>query len=91
MVEHAHLSSIEIVVVTTAEDLDARFKTSEPMQVVFEHALSLVGGRGQPDQFALEYRDQPLTDLHRSIGDFATELGWGERVELELVPKPVVV
>lgn len=81
---------IEIMVATTADDLDETFKRQQPLRVVFEKALKLVGGQGQPDQFALEYNHEPL-DLSRKIGDLAEELGWGDRVELELVPKPVVV
>lgn len=82
---------IEIEVVTTADDLDEQFNKHEPLRPVFEKALTLVGGHSNADQFALEYNNEPLTDLDRTIGDYATELGWGERVELELVPKPVVV
>jgi hypothetical protein len=86
-----HDRFIEIVVVTTADDLDERFNTHEPLRVVFEKSLTLVGGHGNPDQFTLEYDNEPLADLNRTIGDYAAELGWDERVELELVPKPVVV
>lgn len=81
---------IEIIVITTADDLDASFKRIQPLRVVFQRALKLVGGHGQPDQFTLEYANEPL-DIDRKIGDLAEELGWGDRVELELVPKPVVV
>jgi hypothetical protein len=88
---HGRDSFIEVVVVTTADDLDDRFNRHEPLRAVFERALGLVGGNANPDQFTLEYADQPLTDLGRSLGDYAAELGWGDRVELELVPKPVVV
>ena len=84
-------SFIQIEVVTTADDLDERFNTHEPLRVVFERSLTLVGGHGNPDQFTLEYENEPLTDLDRTIGDYASQLGWGEQVELELVPKPVVV
>jgi hypothetical protein len=82
---------IEIAVVTTADDLDDRFNTHEPLRIAFERALTLVGGHSQPDQFTLEYNNEPLTDLDRTLGDYAAQLGWGGRVELELVPKPVVV
>jgi hypothetical protein len=88
---HDHRRSIKIVVITTAEDLDRRFDLDEPLRNVFERALKLVGGSGQADQFTLEYRDQPLTELDRKLGDLARELGWRKHVELELVPKPVVV
>ncbi len=81
---------IEIMVATTADDLDETFKRKQPLRKVFEKALKLVGGQDQPDQFALEYNHEPL-DVDREIGDLADELGWGDRVELELVPKPVVV
>jgi hypothetical protein len=85
-----HDNFIEVVVVTTADDLDDRFNKHEPLRVVFERALTLVGGHGQPDQFALEYGNEPL-DVSRTIAELAEELGWGDRVELELVPTPVVV
>lgn len=90
--EHGdHHDTLRIIVITTADDLDHRFHFHTPLRVVFERALSLVGGLGQPDQFVLQYRDQPLIDLDRTLGELARELGWGEKVELELVPKPVVV
>lgn len=81
---------IEIMVATTADDLDENFKRKQLLRKVFEKALKLVGGQDQPDQFALEYNHEPL-NIDREIGDLADELGWGDRVELELVPKPVVV
>ncbi len=86
-----HDQFLEIEVVTTADDLDERFNTHEPLRVVFQKSLVLVGGQNNADQFTLEYANEPLTDLERTIGDYATQLGWGGRVELELVPKPVVV
>jgi hypothetical protein len=82
---------IHVIVVTTADDLDDRFNRHEPLRVVFERALALVGGQSQPDQFVLEYNDEPLTDLNHTLGDLAEALGWGDEVELELVPNPVVV
>ncbi len=85
-----HDKDIQIIVVTTADDLDGSFNRNQPMHVVFEKALKLVGGQGQADQFALEYGNEPL-DIARKIGDLADELGWDDLVELELVPKPVVV
>lgn len=94
MSDHAESNQdnfIEVVVVTTADDLNERFNVHEPLRVVFEHALGLVGGHASPDQFALEFSDEVLTDLNRSLSEYAAELGWGDRVELELVPKPVVV
>lgn len=83
--------TISILVVTTADDLDEKFNIHQPLRVVFERVLTLVGGHSQPDQFDLEHADQPIVDLDRPIADVASELGWGQRVELELVPKPVVV
>ena len=82
---------LEIIVVTTAEDLDKTFNQHEPMQVVFQRALALVGGQSQPDQFTLEYSGEPLEDLQRPISAFVQQYGWSGRVELELVPRPVVV
>lgn len=82
---------IRVKVVTTAEDLNEKFERSEPLRTVFTKALALVGGEGSPDQFTLEYKDQPLTALDRTLGDLAEEFGWGKKVELELVPSPVVV
>ena len=46
---------------------------------------------GEVAQFTLECGSEPLSDLDRTIGEYAEQLGWGEHVELELVPKPVVV
>jgi hypothetical protein len=82
---------IRVIVVTTAEDLDERFNRHQPLRVVFERALTLVGGHGQSDQFVLEYNDQPLTELDRTLGELADALGWGDEVQLELMPDPVVV
>jgi len=84
-------NKIRIIVVTTADDLDDEFNVHSPVRVVFERALTLVGGEGQADQFTLEYQNQALTDLDRKIEDYAEELGWGDEVELELVPAPVVI
>lgn len=82
---------IHVKVITTAKDLNEKFERQEPLQAVFSKALALVGGEGQPDQFTLEYNDQPLTMLDRSLGEYADEFGWSKQVELELVPSPVVV
>jgi hypothetical protein len=82
---------IHVKVVTTAKDLNEKFDRSDTLRTVFNQALALVGGQGQPDQFALEYHDQPLTALDRTLGELADELGWGNKVTLELVPSPVVV
>jgi hypothetical protein len=91
MDQHSDKDRIEIVVITTASDLDEQFNLHEPLRVVFQKALVLVGGQGQPDQFQLEFAGQPLTNMDSSLGQLKTQLGWGDRVELELVPKPVVV
>jgi hypothetical protein len=84
-------NKIEIVVTTTAQDLDESFNLEERLLVVFQKALVLVGGQGQPDQFQLEYQDKPLTDLNLPLEQLKAQFGWGEKAELELVPKPVVV
>jgi hypothetical protein len=81
----------EFDVITTAGDLDRTFPDHDHLKVVFDAALELVGGEGDADQYVLEYENEPLEDLHRTIGEWAKQLGWGERVQLELVPKPVVV
>jgi hypothetical protein len=89
--ENDHNDAIRIIVITTAEDLDHRFHRHTLLRVIFDRALSLVGGHAHADQFVLQYHDQPLNDLDRTLGELACELGWGDTVELELVPKPVVV
>ena len=80
-----------VLVVTTADDLEDDFDKHETLQVVFDRAVALVGGQGQPDQFSLEYKDQPVTELTRTLKDASKDLGFGQDVEFELVPKPVVV
>jgi hypothetical protein len=87
--EHDREFSIEVV--TTADDVDARFNSEDPLRTVWDLALALVGGEGQPDQFRIQYRHTILGNLDRTLGSYAEEFDWGERVELELVPKPVVV
>ncbi len=86
-----HEKRIEFEVITTAGDLNRAFPDHDHLKAVFGAALELVGGEGDADQYALEYQNEPLEDLHRTIGKWAEQLGWGERVQLELVPKPVVV
>lgn len=81
----------QISVATTGGDLDEKFNLREPMRVVFQKALALVGGQSQPDQFQLEYNDQPIHNLDATVGDLKGQLGWGDEVDLELIPKPVVV
>jgi hypothetical protein len=83
--------TIRLVVVTTAGDIDDKFRLDQPLQAVFDKALREVGGERNPDQFTLEYHDVALADLSRTIGDYARELGWEDGTQLELVPKPVVV
>ena len=82
---------IEFEVITTAGDLDRAFPDHDRLKVVFDAALELVGGEGDADQYVLEYENEPIEDLNRTIREWAKQLGWGERVQLELVPKPVVV
>lgn len=90
MLDHPN-GTIRLVVVTTAGDIDDKFRLDQPLKVVFDKALHEVGGERNPDQFTLEYHDVALTDLSRTIGDYARELGWEDGTQLELVPKPVVV
>ncbi len=87
----ARKKDIKITVITTADDLQESFNEHQPLRVLFERALTLVGGHGQADQFSLAYSDVELTDIDRPISEFAMQHGWGDEVELELVPKPVVV
>ena len=82
---------ITITVVTTGNDLeDERFNVNEPIKVVFNRALALVGGSSNREQFTLEFNDQAL-DLERRIRDLAAQFGWGEKVVLDLVPRPEVI
>lgn len=87
----ARKNAITITVITTADDLEDDFNVHQPLRVVFKKALKLVGGEGQEEQFSLSYNNVELTDIDRPISEVAAEHGWGEAVELELVPKPVVV
>lgn len=82
---------IKIVVITSAEDLEEDFNTQQPLQVVFNRAMALVGGQEQSNQFTLEFDNQTLEDLHAKLGDLAERYGWGDSVELELVPRPEVI
>lgn len=91
MASQTGVSSIRIVVVTTADDLDDEFNVHQPLRVVFERALTLVGGHSARDQFRLEFGSQELSDLNRPIADFVAQYGWTSPVELELVPTPTVV
>lgn len=81
---------IIITVTTTGEDLEGRFNIHQPMEVVFNRALRAMGGGANRDLFTLEFNNQPL-DLSRRIADYSAQFGWGERVELELVPRPEVI
>jgi hypothetical protein len=82
---------LHIIVITSAKDLNDHFELTDPLQVVFDQALALVGGEANPEQFALEYGNEVLGDLSRTIGDWADQLGWEKKVELELVPAPEVI
>ncbi|MBA3407216.1 MAG: hypothetical protein H0U06_04000 [Solirubrobacterales bacterium] len=44
----------------------------EPLRVVFQRALDLVGGHDEADQVTLEYEDQPLSELDRTLGDLCS-------------------
>ena len=84
-------NTINVIVITTADDLDRPFNLQEPLRPVFEQALTLVGGHAESDQFVLEFGDIELTELDAKLGDLKERLGWGDTVQLELVPRPVVV
>jgi hypothetical protein len=81
---------IQVTVVTTGEDLNDRFNVQQPLQVMFNRALQSVGGGSHREQFTLEYNGIEL-DLNATIGDAAAQHGWGNAVELELVPRPEVI
>jgi hypothetical protein len=81
--------AVQIVVITLEEDLEESFGRHEPMRAVLERALALVGGDSQRDRFRLEYGEHALIGLDRPVAEFQRQLGWGDEVELELVPTPV--
>ncbi len=81
---------INITVITTGEDLTQRFNVHEPLKVVKERALHGLGPGTNPDLFVLEYQGQPL-DEAKKIEDYISQLGWGDEVTLELVPRPEVI
>lgn len=55
--------TIRLIVVTTASDIDDKFRLDQALEVVFDKALREVGGERNRDQFTLEYHDVALTDL----------------------------
>lgn len=81
---------VAITVVTTGEDLSDSFNTNQPLRVVFNRALTSVGGGSHKGQFSLEYEGSEL-NLDQKIADAAAQYGWGDEVELELVPRPEVI
>lgn len=81
---------INITVATTGGDLTDRFNVQEPIRVLFNRALALVGGGVDRGAFSLEYEGTEL-DLERRIADYIAQLGWVDEVVLELVPSPVVI
>jgi hypothetical protein len=81
---------VVLKVITTGEDLEDRFNTTEPLTVVFNRALQAVGGSANRDQFTLEYQDQPL-GLDRKIEEYVEQFGWEDGTVLELVPRPEVI
>jgi len=81
---------ITLTVATTAGDFEARFNLNQPLKVVFNRALTEVGGGVDRGAFTLEHEDAQL-DLERRIGEYAAELGWVDGTVLELVPAPVVI
>jgi hypothetical protein len=88
--EH-HPKEYRITVITTADDLDEKFPHHDRLRIVFDRALALVGGPGEADQFELHYGEHALNDLEHTLGELGREYDWRHHVELELVPKPVVV
>lgn len=83
-------NSITVTVATTAGDFEAEFNLNQPLKVVFNRALTEVGGGVDRGAFALEYEDAQL-DLSRQISDYVAEFGWVDGTVLELVPAPVVI
>lgn len=81
---------IEITVVTTGDDLGERFNVNQPLRVVFNRALQSVGGGSHRSEFTLEFQNVELS-LDQKIADASTQHGWGDEVELELVPRPEVI
>jgi hypothetical protein len=81
---------LTIKVTTTAEDIEDRFNTHQKLLVVFNRALTAVGGESQRDRFTLEYQGTVL-DLDSRIADLAAQFGWIDGVVLDLVPRPEVV
>ncbi len=81
---------INITVVTTGEDLTQKFNIHEPLKAVKERALQGLGTGANRDLFILEYQGQPLDEV-KKIEDYISQLGWGDEVTLELVPRPEVI
>lgn len=81
---------IQLIVVTTGEDIDEKFNVNEPIQVVKAHAMHGLPPGSNPNDFVLEYEDQPLDD-HNKIKDYIDQFGWQDGTVLELVPRPTVI
>lgn len=81
---------ITLRVATTSGDFEDDFNHNQPLRVVFNRALTEIGGGVDRGAFSLEYEDDSL-DLDRPIGDYVTELGWADGTILELIPAPVVI
>jgi hypothetical protein len=81
---------IQLIVVTTGEDIDERFNVNQPLQVVKARALQGLPPGSNPNDFVLEFEDQPLDD-NKKIKDYIEQFGWHDGTILELVPRPVVI
>jgi hypothetical protein len=86
-------NKLHIVVTTTADDLEDDFTIHQPIHVVKQRAVLLVGSGGESANFRLEFNGQILEDESRTVGEYAAQFGWvsGETVHLELVPAPEVI
>lgn len=81
---------IELIIVTTGEDIIEQFNVNQPMQAVKARALQGLPPGSNPDDFILEFEEQPLDD-HKKIKDYIEQFGWEDGTVLELVPRPVVI
>ena len=81
---------IELKIATTSGDFEDQFNMNQPLRVVFNRALTEVGGGVDRGSFHLEYQGTVL-DLDKRIGEYANELGWTDGTVLELIPAPIVI
>jgi hypothetical protein len=83
-------NKIQLVVVTTGEDITEEFNVHEPLKVVKMRALAKEQPGANPDQFHLEFNDQVL-DETRKIEDYIQQFSWVDGTILELVSRPEVL